>query len=96
MKETVCRPQPFQKASLPLIGLVGCRRGHFERDPLRPLAVEITNPLVDVRVDGMERPGQVAGIEQGLPDGLHVIMADGVGEDRQQVVNAGARRPHRP
>ena len=31
--------------------------------------------------------GQVAGVEQGLADSLQVVLADRIGEDRQQVID---------
>ena len=37
---------------------------------------------------------RLPGVEERLPHVLHVVVADGVGEDGQQVVDADARRLH--
>src|SRR5688572_20564450 len=42
---------------------------------------------MDVGVDGVIRLDKVAGIEQRLPHVLGVVAADGIGENRQQIID---------
>ena len=70
------------------------RRARRLTSMLRRSGVEVADALVHVGVDRVVRQREVAGGEQRLPHVLHVVVADGVGEDRQQVVDAEARRPH--
>jgi hypothetical protein len=55
---------------------------------------KIPDALVHVGVDRMIRLRQVARVEQRLAHVLRVVVADGIGEDRQQVIDAHPRRLH--
>src|SRR5436190_20109236 len=52
------------------------------------------DPLIYVRVDGMVRLGEVASVKDGLTHVFGIVVANGVGEDRQQVIDTESRRFH--
>jgi hypothetical protein len=58
----------------------------------RKQLVEEANPLIDIGIDGVIRLGKVARVKQSLANCLQVVLADCVGEDRQQIVDAGLRQ----
>ena len=51
-------------------------------------SIDISDPLVDVRVDGVIRLHQIAGIEQRLTNIFRIVVPDGIGEDRKQIVDS--------
>lgn len=51
----------------------------------------VTDAFGDVGIDGVIRLAQVAGGEAGLPRVFHIIPANGIGEDRQQIFHPQAR-----
>ena len=49
--------------------------------------VQVPDSLVDVGVNGMIRLGKVAWRKKGPSDMFHIVVADRVGENWQQVVD---------
>ena len=49
--------------------------------------VQVPDSLVDVGVNGMIRLGKITWRKKGPPNMFHVVVADCVGENWQQVVN---------
>jgi hypothetical protein len=84
------RGLPLAVRSTAEISIFVCR---VERAPCRKsltFVFQKADPLVDVGVHRMVGPEQVARIEQRLASVFHVVRADGVGKNRQQVLNAQA------
>jgi hypothetical protein len=84
---TTCGTQRDQ--AVVLVGRAVMERGVNGHDKLA--LSEITNSFVNVGVDAVIGVRQAAGGEQLRAHVLHVVLADGVGEDGQQVIDAGAR-----
>src|SRR5438045_3437542 len=60
------------------------------RIPLR-LCLQVTQPLLDIDVDALEAPRQVAGVELLHADLFEVVGADGVRENRKQELDSQLR-----
>src|ERR1017187_1672146 len=56
-------------------------------------SIEVTDALVDIDTHGMIRLREIARMEQALADGFHVVHANGIIEDRQEVIDADTRGP---
>jgi len=55
---------------------------------------EVPDPLVDIGIYGVIGLGKIAGREEGPPNMLHVVVADGVCKNWQQVVDSELGRLH--
>src|SRR4029078_3595841 len=64
-----------------------CQLRHLRDVPLVH-SIDITNPLVNVRVDGVIRLYEIAGIGEGLTNIFRIVIPDGIGEDRKEIVDS--------
>ena len=49
--------------------------------------VQVPDSLVDVGVNGMIRLGKITRRKEGPPNMFHVVVADGVRENREQIID---------
>ncbi len=49
--------------------------------------VQISDALVDVGINRMIRLAEITGREQGPPNMLHVVVANSVRENREQIID---------
>jgi hypothetical protein len=89
-----CRDSLSQRGRLISIRQTGKPPSHSGTPELRQLLtsslaffVEVPDPLVDVGVNGMIRLGKITGRKEGPPNMLHVVVADGVRENREQIID---------
>jgi hypothetical protein len=48
---------------------------------------QVPDALVDVGINGMIRLGKITRCKEGPPNMLHVVVADGVRENREQIID---------
>src|SRR5438045_5036041 len=61
---------------------------------LGSLGIEVADTFVYVGILGVIRLHEISGGKKRAAHVLHVVLTDGMCEDREKIFDAGSRRPH--